>query len=513
MLSGHNILCFPPNRWEGLWRNRQQIMSRLAAHNRILYIHAPHDLRQLAAYRSRPHALLAGPRLSSPLPNLWVYEPPRYAPRSGRAPLRQITLRLRLASLRRTLRRLDMAAAPILWLFSYEWGEYLGHLGEKLTIYHAVDEYSAYELEYAGPAAAARRRLIQQLEAETIARVDMVFVTSAPLLAAKQPLHPHITLVENGVDYDHFAAPGAAIPAEMAALPRPRIVYAGAVNEKLDLSLLQALAARFPHFSFILIGPIALRYDREQLAQVQALPNVHFLGHKPVAELPAYLHACDVCIMPYKRNEWTRQHQPAETVRISGDRPAHRLHRHPRRPPLRRHHLAGAMTPAAFIAALEAALAADTPDRRRRQQALARQHTWDNRIEALSTAISRQPDPTRPIHMTTSPTPSPSYLRIIARRWWLILLLPLVTAAVIFTLSRTARVRVPWPPERLQIVVVDSQEVAALFADALHRQRRADPGRARRVFRCGAPALGRPPHHRRTGPQPLRLIESDRPHR
>lgn len=389
MLSGHNILCFPPNRWEGLWRNRQQIMSRLAAHNRILYLHAPHDLRQLAAYRSRPHALLAGPRLSSPLPNLWVYEHPLYAPRSGRAPLRQITLRLRLASLRRTLRRLDMAAAPILWLFSYEWGEYLGHLGEKLTIYHAVDEYSAYELEYAGPAAAARRRLIQQLEAETIARVDMVFVTSAPLLAAKQPLHPHITLVENGVDYDHFAAPGAAIPAEMAALPRPRIVYAGAVNEKLDLSLLQALAARFPHFSFILIGPIALRYDREQLVQVQALPNVHFLGHKSVAELPAYLHAGDLCLIPYKCNEWTRHISPLKLYEylatglpiLSTDIPAARP-------------FTGviwlAETMAEFAAALPAALAADSPNRRRRQQEIARQHTWDNRIEALSTAISRR---------------------------------------------------------------------------------------------------------------------------
>lgn len=61
--------------------------------------------------------------------------------------------------------------------------------------------------------------------------------------------------------------------------------------------------------------------------------------------------------------------------------------------------------------------------------------------------------------MTTSPTPSPSYLRIIARRWWLILLLPLVTAAVIIILSRAAPVEYQ-AAARLQIVVVDSQEVA-----------------------------------------------------
>lgn len=52
-----------------------------------------------------------------------------------------------------------------------------------------------------------------------------------------------------------------------------------------------------------------------------------------------------------------------------------------------------------------------------------------------------------------------SYIRIITRRWWLILLLPLVTVAVILTLSRTAETEYI-TSERLQIVVVDSQEVA-----------------------------------------------------
>ncbi|NUQ39547.1 MAG: hypothetical protein HUU23_17545, partial [Caldilineales bacterium] len=59
--------------------------------------------------------------------------------------------------------------------------------------------------------------------------------------------------------------------------------------------------------------------------------------------------------------------------------------------------------------------------------------------------------------MTTHP-PS-SYWRIIARRWWLILLLPLVTAAVIYILSTAAEVEYQ-AATRLQIVVVDSQEVA-----------------------------------------------------
>lgn len=51
-----------------------------------------------------------------------------------------------------------------------------------------------------------------------------------------------------------------------------------------------------------------------------------------------------------------------------------------------------------------------------------------------------------------------SYVRIVARRWWLIILLPLVTAGVIFALSRTT-ISDYLAAERLQIIVGDSQEV------------------------------------------------------
>ncbi|NOX64049.1 MAG: hypothetical protein GXP42_19250 [Chloroflexi bacterium] len=60
---------------------------------------------------------------------------------------------------------------------------------------------------------------------------------------------------------------------------------------------------------------------------------------------------------------------------------------------------------------------------------------------------------------------STSYIRIIARRWWLLLLLPLVTASVIFALSRTTETEY-LASERLQIIIVDPQEVP-LFSKTL----------------------------------------------
>ena len=55
------------------------------------------------------------------------------------------------------------------------------------------------------------------------------------------------------------------------------------------------------------------------------------------------------------------------------------------------------------------------------------------------------------------------YLRIILRRWWLAVLLPLVTIGVILALSSTSETEY-LASERLQIIPLDSQEVS-LFSN------------------------------------------------
>ncbi len=381
MLSGQNIVCFSPNRWEALWRNRQQIMSRLAPQNRVLFVEPASYLRDVKAGGRRA---VRGPRLDSPLPNLWVYDPPAYAPISGRRPLSDLTFAGRRAHLRATLRRLGMQR-PIVWVFQYNLGEMLGHLDEQLTIYHAVDEYAAYALSASTTTEADQQAAVRRLEAEVIRKVDLVFVTSPALLESKRPLHAHVVLVPNGVDYAHFARP-APEPAAMAALPHPRIGYAGVINEKLDYAMLAETARQHPEWTLVLVGPDVLRRQREALEDLRTLPNVHMPGYQPVQDLPAYMQSCDVCLMPYLRNEWTRNISPLKLYEylatgvpiVSTPIPAAEA-------------FAGSLWLAegapAFAEAIAGALAADTPERRRQQQALALAHTWDSRVDALSEAI------------------------------------------------------------------------------------------------------------------------------
>jgi glycosyltransferase involved in cell wall biosynthesis len=43
-----------------------------------------------------------------------------------------------------------------------------------------------------------------------------------------------------------------------------------------------------------------------------SLPNVHFLGHIPHSGLPAYLHYCDVLLLPYTQSAFSQYINPAK---------------------------------------------------------------------------------------------------------------------------------------------------------------------------------------------------------
>ena len=381
MLSGQNIICFSPDpSWNHLWRNRHQIMTRLARRNKVLFVEPTPYLRPVV--QQGPRALLRS-TLYSPLPNLWVYRSPNRYPISGKTPLRQLTFSLRKWHLRRIISRLGMEN-PILWIFRYDLGEMIGHLHEKMIIYHAVDEYAAYVSPHDEHATVHRQRVLQ-MEQEIIQRAHLVFVTSHTLLQNKRHLNRNTFLVPNGVDYEHFATPPLALPADVAAIPSPRLGYVGAINEKLDIKLLTAIARKRPLWNLLLVGPILFK-QADALAELQALPNVHFLGRKEVDELPAYMHASDILLMPYAHNLWTENINPLKLYEylatghpiVSTGIPAVQNFRDA---------ILIADNVENFISAIQQGLSEDDSEAMARRQMIARNNTWNQRVATLSSII------------------------------------------------------------------------------------------------------------------------------
>ena len=385
MLEGENILCFSPDPWGSIWPDKSQIMSILARRNRVLYVepelHFRPTLRKVARGEIGSSHLWRR-RVSWIQDGLYVYHPPVFAPISGHVLLGPITQALRFGLLRRTLRHLEMSE-PILWLFRPGMVDLVGQFGEKLLIYHIVDEYSAYSKQTPELARWTRER-----EARLASQADIIFVTSQALWKTKRQLNPRTYLMQNGVDYGTFAriiASDTSLPTDISSLQRPVIGFVGSICHKQDYELLRLIAGSHSAWSLVMIGPVRGMQNTEELKQLQSSPNVHFLGCKPTEEIPQYINACDVCLIPYVDSEETRNINPlklyeyfacgkpvvsvdipsvrpfAEVVYIARDRET-------------------------FIKCIEEALREDGSLTSRRF-GIAKQNTWEARVEQLSTLI------------------------------------------------------------------------------------------------------------------------------
>jgi glycosyltransferase involved in cell wall biosynthesis len=136
--------------------------------------------------------------------------------------------------------------------------------------------------------------------------VDRVIVHSRRLMDKKGAINPNTIRVPNGVDFAAYSAP-AAEPPDLAGIAHPRMGYVGVVKAQLDLQLLRDLARKRSDWSFVLVGPLGFMGNKQGLlADLRALGNVHLLGARPVAELPAYVQHLDVCLMCYEVNDYTQ---------------------------------------------------------------------------------------------------------------------------------------------------------------------------------------------------------------
>src|SRR5439155_12590377 len=133
--------------------------------------------------------------------------------------------------------------------------------------------------------------------------------------------HSNIYRFDSGVDVDHFqqaTLPDTLIPDDADELPHPIIGYYGVIDERMDLEAIRLMAEREPGWQILLIGPVT-KIDPASLPQA---PNIHYTGQRRYEDLPGYLKAFDVCLVPFADNEATRYLSPTKTLEyFAGMRP------------------------------------------------------------------------------------------------------------------------------------------------------------------------------------------------
>ncbi len=132
------------------------------------------------------------------------------------------------------------------------------------------------------------------LEVRLMRQADLLVTTSSWLGEQAHQYNSHAVTIRNAGDFEHFSA----VPAQCFVDPRgrPIIGYYGAIAEWFDAELVAALARALPDALILLIGDDSAKVgDR-----LSACPNVEMVGEVPYARLPFYLHAFDVCMLPFK---------------------------------------------------------------------------------------------------------------------------------------------------------------------------------------------------------------------
>ena len=306
--------------------------------------------------------------------DLWVTTP-LVLPLPGSAAARAINRQILRATIRALRLRLGIGRFE-LWTFLSNTGDYVGTLGEDVAVYYCVDEWSMFSYLDRAETVAAERRLLE--------RVDAVFAINHALADAKRAINQATFVSPHGVDHALFARaldPGLAVPADLAALPRPRIGFYGTLRDWVDFELIAHVARARPAWSIALLGQVL-----GDVSAVRGLANVHLLGQKRHDELPAYCKGFDVGMIPYRIDERMtfvnplklREYLSAGVPVVSTPVPEVVRHAHLCRV---------ADGPAAFVAALDAALAEATPAAgRARSEAMANE-TWSARVAAVTRTI------------------------------------------------------------------------------------------------------------------------------
>lgn len=377
-----DILCFSTTDWDEIWGSRQQIMLRLAAAGqRVLFVERPVSVEQLlrsSDLRRRRLSSAPGPALRQERPNLWLFRPPLLPPgRYYSDTLNRWGNRLLVNSVRPVLQELGFER-PILWLYPPQSAPLIGQFDEQLIVYHCIERFAARQ-------SGRKRQVMLAQEEALLRRADLVFTHAAGLKALYDPLTKRpVVLVPSAADIAHFQSTAAVHP-DVAALPAPRLGVMGTLDDRLDAGLLLDLAPRYPQGSLVLIG--ARRRAGPDLKALLDLPNVHPLGKRPFAELPALLNGMDALLIPYRRDELTEYISPIKLYEyLAVGKPVVSVDLPEVRPLAEWIEIAGRE---AFPAAVARALESDSPERQAARRQIARAHSWDARVQAMWGAILR----------------------------------------------------------------------------------------------------------------------------
>ena len=251
------------------------------------------------------------PRYPEPPPHerVYVHEPLR-ARRADPVDPRRTTARYE-ASLRRAARRLRLERPAVITANPFLAGFGAFDWAGPVTFYAWDDWTSDFKRPHLVPA-------FNESFAEVRAKRRRVCAITEAVLERIGPTGPH-AVIPNGIDPVEWRDLGEP-PNWFAGLPRPRFLYVGSLDNRVDVKQLAEVAAAYPDASVVLVGPLQ---DEAHFVAVREQPNVVIhAGLAPRQEVVGLIGAAEACLLPHVGNRLTEAMSPLKLYEyLAGGRP------------------------------------------------------------------------------------------------------------------------------------------------------------------------------------------------
>ena len=365
--------------WDEIWRRNQFVCAGLARRfpeMKILFVEPPRDVSHQIRKRNLAPLREKATRVLPDFPNIIITRPLKLLPNALKFGQR-INQLLARRHLRNEVRKLKMDK-PLLWINPHGDGYLAGQVGESAVIYDITDDWTQFGSAYERTTTTAQDEYLCQ-------RADLTIVCSQSLLETREKRCRKILYLPNGVHLEHYQNLEQHTKFQNR-WPAPVFGYTGTLHpERTDANLISDVARAFPEGSVVLVGPE--HYDAATHEKWDSLGNFYRIGSVPYAEIPRYMAAFDVCIVPHcetaftqslnpiKLWEYLASGKPVASTNVAGFRDFPELC-----------HIGSSKDN--FLAACRAALSEKNDEVRARQRReIAKDHSWDTRLDVLTEAL------------------------------------------------------------------------------------------------------------------------------
>lgn len=314
-IKDRDIVMFSMQPWDAPTAcNFKEMALEFAKHNRVIYVNRTADRISVIRHGADPliQARLDTVKngtgeLISIQPNLWVHNPRTILESLNWMPLtalfeaaNRINSKRLAKEINKIIRQLGFTNVLLINDNDFFRGIDLKELVHCSDYIFYIRDYLNFQPWF--------RRHGPRMEKKMIEKSDLIVANSLYLANYAARYNPNSYDIGQGCDLESYLVKAPAMPGDLAGIPHPIIGYSGAISgTRLDKDIFCHIAEQLPQCSLVLVGPVTDGFDD---AALRKFSNIHFLGTKPPAAVPGYVHHFDICINPQLVNQLTVGNYP-----------------------------------------------------------------------------------------------------------------------------------------------------------------------------------------------------------